>query len=282
MKIKTFGARHFGGQISRLDTAFELLNHEVNKHNINDVIYCNDSENAGKAVEWKEKYGGKLVLNTLDIPHWIPDFTNHLNRISPLLARADILTCISNTAKEDIKKYLNYDAHVIYNPIKDVSFLGFKRYNSFLYAGRANDVNKRFNLVIETAEKFQFGIQNLIVCGSENPRRGKYLGIVKDEELNYLYNVSKYLIFPSLHEGMGLPIYESLVAGCVPIVTEDNAANREFLPNFMLCGPTPESMMNKILEYESGSYKEELKELGLKFSHKFDKMTIAQNILDIL
>jgi glycosyltransferase involved in cell wall biosynthesis len=280
MKIKFFGSKFWGSQVQRIEKAFDILGYDVNKHDINDVIYSNDTEHALEAIKHKEKFGGKLILNVLDVPHWIGNFEEHKQKTVPLLKYADRLTCISQTVQKDIKEYYGLNSHVIYNPIKDVSNLNFKRFQSVLYVGRANDVNKRFNLVVDFSKTYLHSLP--LICGSENPGFGKYLGVVSDEELNYLYNISKYLIQPSKEEGLSLTPLEFLVAGGTPILTNDNRVFREIWPSFMLCNPTPESMMNKIMEYESGAYKEELKELGLKFSHKFNKMSIAQNILDIL
>ena len=41
MKIATFGARFFGGQVSRIDEGFLKLGHEIN-YEFPDIIFSND------------------------------------------------------------------------------------------------------------------------------------------------------------------------------------------------------------------------------------------------
>ena len=40
-------------------------------------------------------------------------------------------------------------------------------------------------------------INNIKICGTENPSFGNYLGVVQDDELNKLYNSSKFVLLPS-------------------------------------------------------------------------------------
>lgn len=50
--------------------------------------------------------------------------------------------------------------------------------------------------------------------------RVKFLGHVSDEELRALYNQAAAFLFPSLHEGFGIPILEAMACGC-PVVTSN-------------------------------------------------------------
>ena len=51
-------------------------------------------------------------------------------------------------------------------------------------------------------------------------RQIKYYPFIEDEELISLYKRCKVLLFPSLEEGLGIPIIEAQVCGC-PVVTTD-------------------------------------------------------------
>ena len=94
-------------------------------------------------------------------------------------------------------KFYNKKIHVIYNPIKDVYFNNkIKKNNLFLFVGRANDPIKRIKLVHESISKIPGGLNNLKICGSENPGFGNYLGVVPDIDLNVLYNSSKFILYP--------------------------------------------------------------------------------------
>ena len=78
---------------------------------------------------------------------------------------------------------------VIYNPTKNVHYdEKIKKNNDFLYVGRANDPIKRFHLVYDSLKKLEDSQRTLLVCGQQDPKFGKYLGYVSDEQLNELYN----------------------------------------------------------------------------------------------
>jgi glycosyltransferase involved in cell wall biosynthesis len=60
------------------------------------------------------------------------------------------------------------------------------------------------------------------VCG-----RVIVTGRVSDEELVALYHLCRLFVFPSLYEGLGLPILEALSCGC-PVVCGDNSSLPEY------------------------------------------------------
>ena len=53
---------------------------------------------------------------------------------------------------------------------------------------------------------------------------------VSDEQLNFLYSKAILFIYPSLHEGFGLPILEAFKAKC-PILLSDTDCFREIAQN---------------------------------------------------
>ena len=198
--------------------------------------------------------------------------------------KADVITTISFKVKKDISKFYDKRIHVIYNPIKDVYFdENIKKNNIFLYVGRASDSVKRFNLVRESLLKIKDGEKNIKICGSQNPNFGDYLGIVKDQNLNELYNSSKYILLPSVAEGIGLPMIEGMICGAIPITCSDNLTAKEFSPPDFICKPDAQSIVNKIEELNKDyDYKRELAlKFGEKYKIQFDKRTIAKNIIEI-
>jgi glycosyltransferase involved in cell wall biosynthesis len=58
-------------------------------------------------------------------------------------------------------------------------------------------------------------------------------GWVEEEDMPYLYNGAKVFVFPSLHEGFGIPIIEALACGA-PIATSDLPVLREVAGNAVL------------------------------------------------
>ena len=155
--------------------------------------------------------------------------------------------------------------------------------NMFLYVGRANDPIKRIHLVRDSLSKITDGLKTVKICGSENPGFGNYLGVIKDPELNKLYNSSKYVLLPSKAEGIGLPMIEGMICRAIPITCSENLTAKEFSPPEFISEPNAQSIINKIEELDEDY--ENKRNLALKFGEKyknqFDKKTIAKNIIDI-
>lgn len=91
----------------------------------------------------------------------------------------------------------------------------------------------------------------------------KYLWMwndVSDHELNYLYKHSKMLLFPSIVEGFGLPIVESLAHG-LPVIASNTPIHKEVggeqIDYFDLSEPS--SLVNKIMSIEKNGIPEKLR-----------------------
>lgn len=55
-----------------------------------------------------------------------------------------------------------------------------------------------------------------------------FTGYISDEYLIRLYNIAKLFIFPSLHEGFGLPVLEAMACGC-PVIGSNTASVPEVI-----------------------------------------------------
>lgn len=306
MKIASFGSRFFGGQIERIEEGFIELGHVVDFKNP-DIIFCNDPGYYDQGIELKYKNPqAKLILNVLDLPpHCIdgnkydisrypkvnnPNRDFNPEKIAVLLKKADIVTCICDEVKWQLKSWCDIESVVIFNPIKDVSFLNIPESNKiknkrgvpykYLYVGRACDINKRFHLVYEAIKKLGDNSDSLAIVGSENPGWGDYYGILEDESLNYFYNSVKYLMFPSAFKSIGLPALEAVVCKTIPVVTNDDPTTKEFWEEIGV-----ES--NKIAEYISNpewnaKAIDFVNKNNLLFKQRFNKISIAKNILNLI
>ena len=285
IKVSILGADGYVCQIPRIKEGMEALGHVLSEESP-DLIYSNDPRGYNKALLLKKKYPkAYLILNFLDIPWHMPNIQKQTELlVKNYFLKADVITTISFKVKKDISKLYNKKIHVIYNPIKDVYFdENIKKNNIFFYVGRASDPVKRFNLVRESLLKIKDGVKNTKICGSQNPNFGDYLGIIKDQELNKLYNASKYVLLPSSAEGIGLPMIEGMICGAIPITCSDNLTAREFSPPDFICEPYPQSIVNKIEELNK-EYEAKRKialEFGKKYKIQFDKKNIAKNIINI-
>jgi len=285
IKVSILGSDGYVCQIPRIKEGMEALGHVLSEESP-DLIYSNDPRGYEKALILKKKYPkAYLILNFLDMPWHISNIQKQTESlVKNYFLKADVITTISFKVKKDISKLYNKKIHVIYNPIKDVYFdENIKKNNIFFYVGRASDPVKRFNLVRESLLKIKDGVKNTKICGSQNPNFGDYLGIIKDQELNKLYNASKYVLLPSLAEGIGLPMIEGMICGAIPITCSDNLTAREFSPPDFICEPYPQSIVNKIEELNK-EYEAKRKialEFGKKYKIQFDKKNIAKNIINI-
>ena len=284
-KVAILGADGYTCQIPRIKEGMKALGYIVTKDSP-DLIYSNDPRGYEEALALKKKYlNAYLILNFLDIPWHLPNIEKQTELLfKHYFAEADAVTTISYKVQKDMKRFYNKKIHVIYNPIKDVYFDNkIKKNNSFLFIGRANDPIKRIKLVQESISLIPNGLNNLKICGSENPGFGNYLGVVSDKDLNVLYNSSKFILLPSKAEGLGLPMIEGMICGSIPITCSDNLTSKEFSPQNFICEPDPISISNKILELDK-KY-EDNRDLALKLGKKYkellDKKNIAKNIINI-
>jgi len=283
MKISVFGMLPFSHLIKE---GFEKLGHEISNENP-ELIYANDPRGYKEAILVKIKYkNAPLIFNILDIPWHMPNIQQQTKLlVNQFLIQADFVSTISLKVKKDLSQFLNKKIHVIYNPIKDVYYdENILKNNMFLYVGRANDPIKRFNLVRNTLFKIKDGVKKIKICGAENPDFGNYLGYVSDEELNNLYNSTKFVLLPSKAEGIGLPMIESMICGALPVTCSDNETAKEFLPPDFICEPEPQSILEHIesLDKEYSVKRKLAFKFGKKYKEKFNKSSIAKNILNII
>jgi len=283
MKISVFGMSPFSNLIKE---GFTKLGHEISDENP-ELIYANDPRGYKEAIQIKKKNKeAPLIFNLLDIPWHMPNIQQQTKLlVNQFLNQADFVSVISLKVKKDLSQFFNKKIHIIYNPIKDVYHdEKILKNNMFLFVGRANDPIKRFDLVRDTLIKIKDGIKKIKVCGAENPNFGNYLGYVSDEELNNLYNSTQFVLLPSKAEGIGLPMIESMICGALPITCSDNEAAKEFLPRDFICAPDPKSILEHIkkLENEYANKRNLAFEFGKRYKEKFNKSSIAKNILNIL
>lgn len=76
-----------------------------------------------------------------------------------------------------------------------------------------------------------------------------FTGYVSDQELAALYNYAKLFVFPSLHEGFGLPVLEAMANG-LPVLAGNNSALVEVVgnPNALFDAQDPQSIADKIIQ----------------------------------
>ena len=177
---------------------------------------------------------------------WVMDPLTTQKRLS--VERADKIIAISETTKKDLLKYIDTDEskiEVIYHGIDIQTPLVFEEVfelpqNYLLFVGDRSGY-KNFYLLLNAFEKFSktnsdihlvlTGGGNLVGADVEIINRLKLKSKVhhfnvSDEQLNFLYSKAILFIYPSLHEGFGLPILEAFKAKC-PILLSDTECFKE-------------------------------------------------------
>lgn len=292
-KVKVFGdGSWYSLQIPRIIQGFRELGHTVVSDRAPvegfepDFIYCNDPGYYDKAIEYRNKYGGRLIFNVLDIPKHDNNWQDVVQNLKNKLPAADIITSISKTTQKDLLQDTGINSEVIYNPAKEMIRLNEEKVYSFYSGGRLNSKNKRMSLVIGAVMKLNLPLSSLtsfIFTGSEGyPFKGAtYAGVVNDIELNYIHNVSKIYLHPSKFEGLGLGSIQSLIVDTPVVACNDCDASVEFLPEEMLTNPNKEDYSAKMIEVLENypKYQKIAQSFGEKYKKQFNKVAVAENII---
>ncbi len=144
------------------------------------------------------------------------------------------------------------------------------------------DLNLVFTGIIKN-EKFKKEIDDLIkLCGLS--KKVIFLGYVSDENLDYVYQKAKALVFPSSFEGFGLPIVEAFKRE-LPIVAADNTSISEIIGDAGLLFETNNLEMlveciKKVLI--NHNLREQLINKGLERVKNFSWKNTAKKTLEIL
>ncbi len=299
MKIATNGARHWGSQLPRIEDGFRTLGHEITPHvGEADLVYSNN-DHAGLVLDRHRggvfKPGAKLIFTCLDVPeHLFPHFD--LGVLRRQLLAADAVCTISQFGQWQVKQYLGLDSTVVYQPIKRVERAarpGRDYLFRFAHVGRRTDSNKRFGLAAAALQILGYTGRDLALIGNE-PGWGNYIGVLRDEDLNEIYNNVDFVFALGLVEGLSLTPLEAMACGVVPIVCRDMTTRAELLPpdlfpEYEAVQPDPASIARFIATYmndESGLRLANLK--GRLHDHyqrtwatRVSSVGVAQRILDV-
>jgi glycosyltransferase involved in cell wall biosynthesis len=169
--------------------------------------------------------------------------------------RADAIITVSNSARQDILRYLKVPKEKVrvimlaaapsFRPVTDTEQLETirKRYGLdspyILYVGTIEPRKNLVRLVQAFAQLKKRRLPHkLVIVGQSGWHVGplfhevERLGLTKDilftgyvptEDLPALYTMAESMVFPSLYEGFGLPVIEAMACGA-PVVTSRNSS----------------------------------------------------------
>ena len=223
------------------------------------------------------------------------------------LRQADLLLAISESSRQDAINLLGIDPWRIvtihggisphFQPVADLEGVRrslIQRYGLrerfVLYTG-GDDHRKNIRGAIAgyatVPTEVRRNCQLVIVCSMDDHRRKMYLdiarqvglgsqdvvitGFVPEEDLVAFYSACDVFVFPSLYEGLGLPVLEAMACGA-PVVGGNNSSIRELIirPDALFDASSPNSigeMIGKALTDKA--FTEELRRYGQKRSKEF-------------
>jgi glycosyltransferase involved in cell wall biosynthesis len=200
----------------------------------------------------------KVVLTVYDMIHEIfPDqFSLEDKTIKfkkQAILKADHIICISNSTKRDLIDIYGIDTNLI-----SVIYLGYDQNLKNLSSHSKLNINFKYILYVglrggyknfqKTLEAFSLLCKvnqsiNLICFGGPafNKIEMNYIQTNKiqdkvmhlqgnDNDLAYLYKKAEVFLYPSLYEGFGLPLLESMSCGC-PVICGLNSSIEEVVGN---------------------------------------------------
>jgi glycosyltransferase involved in cell wall biosynthesis len=123
---------------------------------------------------------------------------------------------------------------------------------------------------------------NILDCLEESGRGSlfHFVGPIEEQDLPAVYSAARALIFPSLHEGFGLPPLEAMACG-VPVV----AANRTAVPEvvgdaaMMIDPASPQSLLDALERVNMESVRRDLIIKGFERAKMFSWDRTAQRIV---
>ncbi len=208
-------------------------------------------------------YRGKMITTIHDLTHLVlPEFLpNKFAKfyakfmMKVAIKKSEKIITVSENTKKDIIKYFKVNPNkieVIYNGVsndfcikdkKEINYL-YKKFNIpkdkklLLYVGNLKP-HKNLNRLLEAFSKIKniddyrlilvgktFDHQINLVKEEKDLLIDKYVihtGIVSSKEIIDLYNLVDLFIFPSLYEGFGLPVIESLACGTNVICSNNSS-----------------------------------------------------------
>ncbi len=226
---------------------------------------------------------------------------------------ADLIISVSEQTKKDILHYYGVDASKIrvFPPMVSNRFfqeieeeqisMDRKRYQLperyFLFVGSITQ-RKNLKLVIQAMSLLPPGIRlPLVVVGNKGDayrdvihsikRHGlaeevHFFQTVTNDDLPVLYRLATALIYPSLFEGFGIPIVESLQSG-TPVITSDISSMPEAGGKGALYidPKDPHQLARKMQEIQDPLVASPLVKFGRDHIKRFDPAFVGQKIFEL-
>lgn len=245
-----------------------------------------------------------------------PEFYNWFDRkiysfkFKKACQQADVVIAISEQTKRDIIEFFNIKSskiQVLYQGCSNV----FKQTFS---ENQKNDVATKYNLprkfilnvgtieerknIFEVVKAIHNTSIKLVIVGKKTKYSNKVEAFIKEnsmtlqvqflsglslEELAITYQLATLFIYPSLYEGFGIPVIESLYSK-TPVITSNLSCLPEAGgPTSMYIDPKSTIEIKNAIMFliDNETLKNEMSEKGLTFVQKFNDDLIAKNMMEL-
>lgn len=112
--------------------------------------------------------------------------------------------------------------------------------------------------------------------------RVRWLGYIPKEDMPYLYNLARIMVFPSLFEGFGLPVIEAMASGCPVICSHCSSLLEVGGDAVIYFNPLePADIAKKISEAWNDDVRNNLRVKGLKQASHFNWNETAKRTIEV-
>ena len=253
---------------------------------------------------------GRYRFRSVDYLDWSTRFA--LKKAKKIIAvsnttKQEILNSYPKAKEDKISVVHNGYNNNLYRVIDDKSVINsiLKKYGLnfkfFLYVGRL-EKKKNLHTLIEAFASYKektAGEEKLVLIGkigygcdeikylvSELDLESEVvaLGWVDEKDLASIFNQAEIFIFPSLHEGFGIPVIQAMACN-TPVIASDIPVLKEVAQEaalFFSCHDSGD-LAEKIEKIQNDLIlKEELRKKGLAHSQNFSWVKCAQETLNVI
>ena len=148
--------------------------------------------------------------------------------------------------------------------------------------------NKNIKFAIESIKYLNkniffkiYGRPNFEVLSlSKNNRRIKFMGFAPEEKIVSIYDSFDVFVFPSLYEGLGLPIREAQSRG-LPVIIYKYGKIPQEVRKYCFEAESPEHMAQIIKELKENGYDDKLRRKATAYARSFTWERVVKGTLEV-